>query len=105
MDSKDIYDAAEAHWPAMVNRDRTYLHLVVLPQDEFDRQRNREAWDDMQKHKHDPAMHTVSLDAEPVGENYLMAYDPLRDKLYVWTTNPPTASTFYEDGDEAVYDD
>lgn len=85
VDTEAAFDDAEKHWPAMVNRNRTRLDIVRMPRNEFERRRNeqtRRELDELQASGY--PMASITYEPEPVGEIWLMAYDPVMDRLFVW---------------------
>lgn len=78
----EIWQQAEGHWPVMVNRDRTRLMLIEADhRPEHIREQERAAFAELDK-----GSLLVEYELEPVREFYMMAYDPIRDSLFVRDT-------------------
>lgn len=78
--NSDFWDDAEKHWPAMARRDRT--RVIVVRKDTRSESVIREEKQAIEALL-PGTFSATQYDLEPVGEVFMMAYDPIRDLLIV----------------------
>jgi hypothetical protein len=77
-----IFDAAEAYWPAMVNRDRTRVIFSHMPTSDQERHEAGQVIEHLQQIVAEGKAESMEYTFEDVGP-FRMAFDPVRDWLIV----------------------